>query len=212
MMSVSPSGPERKARESNPHPLTGARISGAARQTVSGYLPKSGAYGCRSRTYASTGHRAEPLHQSTDTFAAVPPRLFDRRTTGPIGSRNPRANETALSGRCTAWHDDSVPLLRGRLMSDPRWMRQAIDKTLEGIAAGQAPFGAVIVARWPIDSARPTIAYGPIPIPRPTPRSTPFARPRGSSPRLACTAARCTRPASRARCACPPSTGRSSTA
>ena len=30
-------------------------------------------------------------------------------------------------------------------MSDPRWMRQAIDKALEGIATRQAPFGAVIV-------------------------------------------------------------------
>jgi hypothetical protein len=32
-------GPKRKAWDLNPHPREGARISGAARQTVSGYLP-----------------------------------------------------------------------------------------------------------------------------------------------------------------------------
>lgn len=30
-------------------------------------------------------------------------------------------------------------------MNDSTWMRQAIDKTREGIAAGQSPFGAIIV-------------------------------------------------------------------
>ena len=30
-------------------------------------------------------------------------------------------------------------------MSDAMWMRQAIDKAREGVAAGQSPFGAVIV-------------------------------------------------------------------
>ena len=40
-MSISPSGRKRKAWDSNPHPREGARISSAARQTVSGYLPFS---------------------------------------------------------------------------------------------------------------------------------------------------------------------------
>jgi guanine deaminase len=31
------------------------------------------------------------------------------------------------------------------VMNDSTWMRLAIDKTLEGIAAGQSPFGAIIV-------------------------------------------------------------------
>ena len=30
-------------------------------------------------------------------------------------------------------------------MNDVQWMRQAIEKTREGVAAGQSPFGAVIV-------------------------------------------------------------------
>lgn len=38
-MSVSPSSHKRKARDSNPHHHVVARISSAARQTVSGYLP-----------------------------------------------------------------------------------------------------------------------------------------------------------------------------
>ena len=48
MMSVSPSSRKRKARDLNPHHLLVARISSAARQTVSGYLPKlSGPQGNR---------------------------------------------------------------------------------------------------------------------------------------------------------------------
>ena len=39
MMSVSPSGHERKARESNPHPPEENHVSTVARPTVSGYLP-----------------------------------------------------------------------------------------------------------------------------------------------------------------------------
>jgi hypothetical protein len=39
MISVSPSGPKRKARDLNPHPLAGNRRSRSARPTVSGYLP-----------------------------------------------------------------------------------------------------------------------------------------------------------------------------
>ncbi len=38
-MSVSPSGRKRKAWDLNPYPREEARISSAARQTVSGYLP-----------------------------------------------------------------------------------------------------------------------------------------------------------------------------
>ena len=52
-MSISPSGHvshERKARDSNPHPRTGNRVSSAARPTVSGYLPFfSGPTGNRTR-------------------------------------------------------------------------------------------------------------------------------------------------------------------
>ena len=53
-MSVSPSSRKRKARDLNPHHLLVARISSAARQTVSGYLPfVSGPTG--NRTRASVG-------------------------------------------------------------------------------------------------------------------------------------------------------------
>src|SRR5262245_40835191 len=39
MMSFSPPGHERKARDSNPHHATVSRLSKAVRPTVSGYLP-----------------------------------------------------------------------------------------------------------------------------------------------------------------------------
>jgi hypothetical protein len=64
MMSVSPSSRKRKARESNPHHLLVARISSAARQTVSGYLPfVSGPTGNRTRISATPG-RCRPVGPS----------------------------------------------------------------------------------------------------------------------------------------------------
>src|SRR4051812_17690280 len=49
MMSVSPPGRERKARDLNPHDLAAARFSKPARRTVSGYLPSDSTPG-RTRT------------------------------------------------------------------------------------------------------------------------------------------------------------------
>jgi hypothetical protein len=47
---------------------------------ISNLKSEGGAYGCRSRTFASTGHYAEPLHQCTES--SVPRRGFDPLLSG----------------------------------------------------------------------------------------------------------------------------------
>jgi hypothetical protein len=92
-----PAGHGAEGEGVEPSSPSGVRCSRAPRQPVSGCLPYrkvhpgvepglppyqrgvqpqhlktffSGAYGCRSRTFPSTGGRAEPLHQSTETNQA----------------------------------------------------------------------------------------------------------------------------------------------
>jgi hypothetical protein len=91
VISASPSGPrgsrsQRKARESNPHALSGAPVSTGARPTVSGYLPSS--------SHPQWTHRElnpDLLHarEVSSRWTMSPSFVVPTRNSGPAGESNP---------------------------------------------------------------------------------------------------------------------------